>query len=200
MKYTADSFILVNTPSGVSQEQILRGIMSKYRTPTYNEWDFSRHILPAYFEVCAQTQVDVVLAIAQVIHETGNFTSWWSQRPRRNPAGIGVTGRTQTARPEDISVWAHDVEKNLWRHGLSFPSWKTAAEVHVGRLVAYAAKATDQTAEQRYFSELALAYRALPAHLHGCAPTLKGLNGTWAFPGFTYATRIAAQANYLIQA
>ena len=37
-------------------------------------------------------KLDPLVAVAQMVLETGNLTSFWSQTPRRNPAGIGVTG------------------------------------------------------------------------------------------------------------
>ena len=46
--------------------------------------------------------------------ETSHLTSFWSQRPRRNFAGIGVTGQPGA--------------------GLSFPDLKTAVHAHTGRL------------------------------------------------------------------
>jgi len=198
--YTPDSPIIGPRRAYVTQARVVSAILSRRPTPTYTEWDFTKSIVPAYYEVCIQVQVDPLLAIAQTIHETGNFTSWWCQRPRRNPAGIGVTGHTQHSRPADITTWAYDAEKGLWRYGLSFPSWQVAVEVHVGRLVAYALKASQYTDAQRYYAQLALAYRPLPEQFHGVAPTLKGLNGRWAYPGFTYATRIASAANYLVRA
>jgi hypothetical protein len=40
----------------------------------------------------------------------------------------------------------------------------------------------------------ALSVRELPLRYHGCAPTLRGLGGTWAVPGTVYGERIAAIA------
>jgi hypothetical protein len=200
MKYSVDSPI-VGAPQRkwVTQEHVVNRIMQRIPTPLYTRHDFEKSIVPAYFQVCELTLVDPLIAIAQCMHETGNFTSWWSQRPRRNPAGIGVTGHTSAARPADVTTWAYDTEARLWRAGLSFASWSSAVEVHVGRLVAYALKGSAHTSAQRYYSELALAYRPLPEKYHGCAPTLRGLGGTWAYPGFTYAGRLAAYADWLAE-
>ncbi len=194
--YTPDSPIL--GPARVSQERVISVLLSRKPTPLYTEHDFRTGIVLPYFEVCALTGVDPVVAIAQCVHETGNFTSWWSQRPRRNPAGLGVTGKTRASRPEDITQWAYDPVAKIWKHGLSFATWSSAVEAHVGRLVAYAVHGSDYTEAQRYYANLALAYRPLPTRFLGCAPTLKGLGGTWAFPGFTYAAKLATHANRFI--
>lgn len=197
--YTPDSPIIWPRRAYITQAHVVSTILKKRPTPVYTEWDLTKSIIPAYFEVCTQTGVDPLLAIAQCMHETGNFTSWWCMRPRRNPAGIGVTGHTQVSRPADITTWAYDGEKGVWKYGLSFASWQTAVEVHVGRLIAYALKGANHNSAQRYYAELALAYRALPEHFHGTAPTLRGLNGRWAYPGFTYANRIAYTANLFLR-
>jgi hypothetical protein len=141
----------------------------------YTAGDIERVIVPAYFWVCASAGVDPLLAIAQMIHETGNLTSYWSQRPRRNPAGIGVTGEPGK--------------------GLSFASWdKDAIPAHVGRLLAYALEPRAANAAQAALIARALGYRPLPAAYRGVAPTLRGLNGRWAV-GARYADAIARVAN-----
>ena len=139
----------------------------------YSNQDISRVIVPAYWSVCQQVGVDPLVAIAQLIHETGNLTSNWSQRPRRNPAGIGVTGAPGV--------------------GISFPSWANdAVPAHAGRLLAYALADAQATAAQRGLIATALHWRALPERLRGVAATLTGLEGTWAVPGKGYAGKLAA--------
>ena len=65
----------------------------------------------------------------------GNLTSWWAQRPLRNPAGIGVTGVTSATRP----IMARAQDGAVWREGCLFADWANAAILaHVGRLLAYA--------------------------------------------------------------
>lgn len=160
----------------------------------YTEYDLETSIIPAYFHVCTQVGIDPCIALAQVIYETANLSSWWSQRPRRNPAGIGVTGDTRNAPPADRSAWAWDGA--VWRAGLSFPTWAVdAVPAHVGRLLAYATRPAQRTAEQVALVTRALAFRSLPSSYQGIAPTLRGLNGRWAVPGTTYASKIAQIAN-----
>jgi hypothetical protein len=122
------------------------------------------------------------LVIAQMIHETGNLTSPWSQRPNRNPAGIGVTGVPGA--------------------GVKFASWTNdAIPAHVGRVLAYALPEGRGTADQLTLIAKALSYRALPTRMRGSAPTLKQLGAAhnphkegWAYPGTEYGERIAAIA------
>jgi hypothetical protein len=154
-------------------------------------------IITAYQREGRAAGVDWFLALAQVAHETGNLTSWWCARPRRNPAGLGVTGQTRPghiARPGPD--WAHDGQ--LWREGLSFARWDPdGVRAHLGRLLAYALPQGQGTPVQQALIVYALSLRPLPEHLRGVAPTLKGLGGTWAVPGPDYGARIAARANLM---
>ena len=179
-------------------------------TGEYNEHDVKEVIVPAYFEVCERAGLNPLLAIAQMIHETGNLTSWWAGRPRRNPAGLGVTGETRSEDPGDSHTWALNEEDGEYRAGLSFPTWEDhAIPAHVGRLLAYATPATAQiNSEQRQLIGAALSVRPLPESLRGIAPTLEGLVGTWAVPGrqmvggreVTYAELVADIANRIASA
>ena len=162
--------------------------------------------------------LDPWLVAAQCLHETARLTSWWCARPRRNPAGIGVTGQTRigTARDSMPPTWAYDEAERLWRHGLSFSAWVThSIPAHLGRLLAYA---LDDRAiapfphgheptlyhDQRRAIATALQYRPLPDHVRGSAPTLKQLGAAhnptgqgWADPGADYGARLAVIANQL---
>jgi hypothetical protein len=109
-----------------------------------------------------------------MVLETGNLTSRWSQPPRRNPAGIGVTGEPGV--------------------GISFPSWDAAVRAHVGRLLACAIAKGKGNAVQRALIKEALEVRPLPNNRRGCAPTLAGLAGTWAADK-KYSGKIARLAN-----
>ncbi|HET9223423.1 MAG TPA: hypothetical protein VFO07_13010 [Roseiflexaceae bacterium] len=125
--------------------------------------------------------------MSQLIHETGNLTSWWSQRPRRNPAGIGVNGQQGV--------------------GLSFPTWKDdAIPAHIGRLLAYAITDGQATPRQRGLIAMALHWRPLPAKARGSAPALKALGRAhnpsgagWASPGEQYGAQIAKIAHAIQQ-
>jgi hypothetical protein len=147
--------------------------------------------------------LDWFLALAQMAHETGHLTSWWSGRPRRNPAGIGVTGVTQAGSADIIpgAEWSWDDRSGLWRAGWSFPTWADhAAPAHIGRLLAYALRDEDATPAQRELIDYALSYRPLPEAYRGAAPTIAGLNGKWAVPGVDYGQRIVDLARRMRQA
>lgn len=181
-------------------EQATNYILNRNPKPIYTSWDLKVNIMPWYWQYCEQTGVDPCITIAQMIHETGNMSSWWSDRPRRNPAGIGVTGETSVRPPipEDVNKWAYNDDTQRWHKGVSFPNWVESSLAHVGRLCAYATFPDERTLKQKDIVNKALKYRTLPLHLHGVSPTLEGLNGRWAYPGTTYADKIALIANAII--
>jgi hypothetical protein len=178
------------------------------RRPTgeYTEHDIANVIVPAYFRLGAQVGIDAVLAVAQLLHETGNLTSFWAARPRRNPAGIGVTGQSQPDQPINTAAWAFDPSSNLWRFGVSFGTWEhDAVPAHLGRLLAYALPPAAETPAHAALLRQALAYRPFPARMRGSAPVLRQLGKAhnpsgqgWASPGVDYGARIAAIANRII--
>jgi hypothetical protein len=139
----------------------------------YNEDDI-RVIVGHYYNTAEPVGLDPLLVVAQMALETGGLTSFWSQRPRRNPAGIGVTGAPGA--------------------GVSFPSWKIAVRAHTGRLLAYALPIGAENRLQRELIEEALAHRALPQRFRGVAPRLEGLAGTWAADR-QYAVKLARVSN-----
>jgi hypothetical protein len=135
-----------------------------------------RNIVEDYYSTAPAVGLDPLLVVAQMVEETGHLTSFWSQRPRRNPAGIGVTGQPG--------------------EGLSFPDWKTAVRAHAGRLLAYALPKGSENTAQRILIAEALTFRPLPDSLRGVASTLEGLVGTWAKDP-QYAKTLAAVANQI---
>jgi hypothetical protein len=190
---TADSPILAPARCTQAAAFILARPHSQYTSA-----DIRLSIFPAYFEVCGCVGLDPCLAIAQMIHETGNLSSFWSARPQRNPAGIGVTGQVAKVKPKSVTGWAWNDARRRWEYGVSFPSWAShAIPAHVGRLVAYATAPAARTSAQQQLMREALAYRALPASYYGAAPTLRGLQERWAVPGHGYAARIAAIADLI---
>lgn len=150
-----------------------------------------REIVGAYWDQAVLLGLDPVLAVAQMCHETGNLTSPRSQRPQRNPAGIGAS--------------------NDGAQGAFFATWVDhAIPAHLGRLLAYAVAPNRRSPEQQRLVNVAMAVRGLPAKLHGSAPTLKELGAAhnpvnvgvpkekwmgWAVEGWDYGAKIAAIAN-----
>jgi len=154
----------------------------------YTDYDLDV-IVSAYREIGASVGIDWFVALAQMAHETGSLTSWWSQRPRRNPAGIAVTGRTG-ATPLGPH-WAWDERSNIWREGVSFAEWVAdAIPAHLGRLLAYALRDDQANSAQRALLAKALGYRQLPFNFRGASPRWVDLNGKWAVPGTTYGQAI----------
>jgi hypothetical protein len=171
--FTEDSPLLAAPIA--SQEQAIGYILSRPHD-NYSEDAIRTTIVPTYFALCTDAGIDPILAIAQMIHETGNLTSFWSARPQRNPAGIGVNSQKQAEQPADITGWAFNTQRQIWEVGLSFKTWKDdAIPAHVGRLLAYALAKGAENAAQRELIERAMAYRSLPDKLRGTAPTLKPL-------------------------
>jgi hypothetical protein len=165
-----------------------------------------------YWEDCRAAGLNADLVWAQLIHETGGLSSWWSQRPQRNGAGLGVTGVTTHSAPLTrsriadgvaIGTWSYNSHK-AWAEGLSFPSWEVSARAHVGRLLLYAS-GLGATADQRALTRWARLCRPLNAALYGSAPTLRELGRVhnqsgqgWADPGTEYGQNIADGANFLL--
>lgn len=189
---TADSPLF--SPPRATAEQVAAYIV--HRGTTYTPYDV-QVIVGHYWRMAPAVGIDPLLAMAQVIHETDNLKSWWSQRPRRNPAGLGVTGAEQPAPPppEEQVEWAWDGTAQVWKKGLSFASWEDGARAHLGRLLAYGLRPGEASAAQQPLIDEALALRPLPDDLRGVARTLRGLNGRWAYPGATYGENIALLAN-----
>jgi N-acetylmuramoyl-L-alanine amidase len=131
-----------------------------------------------YFAVARPLGLDPLIAASQMIEETAHLSSFWSQSPRHNMAGIGVTGEPGK--------------------GVSFPSAAEGVRAQIGRLLAYALKPGTETPDQRSLIKEALGFRDLPADRRGVAPTLAGLAGPgrWAADA-QYADKIAWLANQI---
>jgi hypothetical protein len=188
-----------------------------------------RTIATFYWRYAASVGLNADLAWAQAVHETSAqqpggswwpLSSWWAQRPRRNPAGLGVTGRTQPTKLASIGrvvdgvaigTWAQRPD-GRWAEGLSFPSWEYAVRAHLGRLLLYT-QGISGTPDQQALARWAQACRPLPSELWGSVATLRALGAAhnpvnlgrarrdwagWAVPGDDYGARIADTANALL--
>jgi Mannosyl-glycoprotein endo-beta-N-acetylglucosaminidase len=175
MAVSVDSKLLA--PARTTAAQAERFLIPK-PNGEYTDADV-RFILAQYFMVGPSVGLDPLLAIAQMGLETAFLSSFWAARPRRNPAGIGVTGEPGA--------------------GISFPSWKVSVRAHLGRLLAYALPANTGTAAQKALIAEALAFRPLPASKRGSAPTVKGLAKSWAADP-AYADKIVNIANAMLKA
>jgi N-acetyl-anhydromuramyl-L-alanine amidase AmpD len=200
---TENSALLAPPRAG---EQQAKAYIVKLGSTAYNAADIGV-ILHHYWTYAVPAGLDPLLAVAQCIHETSAeghpISIWWAQRPRRNPAGIGVTGETRNTPPPDAHNWAGDPTEKpaIWRAGLSFETWEEAARAHIGRLLAYAIPDGHGTDAQKALIAFALGLRPLGSSLRGSAPTLRALgahhNPTgmgWATPGDNYGAKIASIA------
>lgn len=198
---TEDSTILA--PARASKQQAKAFIVRRGST-RYNEVDIET-IVGHYWRIATPVGIDPVVALAQCVLETSQnghpISSWWSGRPRRNPAGIGVTGNTRITNPNDTHNWARDDESPTpkWKAGLSFSSWDEGVKAHLGRLLAYVLPSGQGTTAQKELIAFALEQRPLGASLRGSAQTLKPLGaahnptGTgWATPGTQYGAKVAS--------
>ena len=189
---------ILGMPSGTVAEAVQ--ILAPRAAANGYSYDDVLSIVKAYEQVGTSVGVDWFLAIAQMAHETGYMTSFWSARPQRNPAGLGVDGKSSATDPNQPG-WVFNSQRNMWEKGLSFASWEEeAVPAHIGRLLAYALRDDQATPAQKALIDKALSYRALPSNLRGIAPTVIGLNGRWAFPGTVYGQRILAVMLRLRQA
>jgi hypothetical protein len=127
-------------------------------------------IVQLYFKTCKSIGLDPLVAVSQMELETGHLTSKASQPPRRNPAGIGITGSGV--------------------QGVSFPNWNKAVRAHVGRLAAYAIPTGKGTPAQKALIVEALAVRPLGANKRGVAVRVAGLSRHWA-EDKNYAKKVA---------
>jgi N-acetylmuramoyl-L-alanine amidase len=133
-------------------------------------------IVDSYYATATAVGLDPLLVVAQMSEETAHLTSFWSQRPRRNFAGIGVTGEDGV--------------------GNKFPSLTAGIRAHTGRLLAYVLPAGAGNPAQAALITEALHARDLPPDRRGIAPTLAGLSGKWATDK-DYAAKVASVANQI---
>lgn len=171
-------------------------VLAGWKHPGYTDEQIAE-LIGLYYEIAAPVGLDPVFAIAQMLHETGGFgASDWSSPKYMNPAGLGVTGNVFDTKPA-----AGDVVKKAdgkWHEGLTFKTLREAVECHVGRLLRYALPADTEVPAQVPIMEAALKRRALGRGYWGKATILKGLGGTWAFPGNGYGTKLADVATKLV--
>ncbi len=152
-------------------------------------------IVSAYARWGDDARMDWFTAIAQLIQETGVLTSFWSLRPQRNPAGIGVDGTWSATQPPDTTGWAYNTQRGRWEKGLSFTNWSDASvPAHLGRLLAYALRDDQATPAQLALIQTALGYRPLPGDRRGKSPRWVDLNGNWAVPGTCYGQTLLSIA------
>lgn len=196
-------------------EQAARAFAAYCAASPHYRRDALLDIGAAYAVACDLAGLDTWLTLGQVAYETGKLTSWWSARPRRNPAGIGVNGQSRkTAHPTDPEIWPYQSSTQRFVRGYSYPRWvydpdhpgETAAvDAHVSRLLWYAQLAPFSP-DQKLLMDRGRAW-GMPDAARGSARTPRELGWAfnrakarmmgWAFPGWTYGRGIAKHANAL---
>jgi hypothetical protein len=168
----------------ITPEQAIRAFVERERGE-YDHRDISEWIIPAVFDYCQRWGVNPLVALGQMAHETDWLSSFWAGRPRRNPAGIGVTGEHSELLPShDMHLWSYNTQRSRWERGNSFHQWSepavpglTSVPAHIARLALYGAGTTmsgDRIAELQSWLG-----RPLPQRYYGCATTVRDLSGTW---------------------
>lgn len=174
LKSEASPYAIIGTASK-PQDSVVKYIYKRAHG-AYTLLDITS-IVQSYYTAAAQVGVNPVVALGQMVLETGALSSWWAARPRRNPAGLGVNGETSHSAPG--AGWTWDVAHAEYRRGWSFESWDMAARAHLGHLLCYALRDEQMTPAQLAMSNLSPRKSALPAAFRGCAVTLRDLNGRW---------------------
>lgn len=141
--------------------------------------------------------LDPVFLLCQSWHETARWSSWWWQAPRRNPAGIRVTGAHSQMDPRAFD-WYYDDDRDMWLQGRSFPHRRQAAECHV-RLVGQYVGVPEHFLPPVPFEAPAFIRGTCSQFRHfGARHNITGKG--WAFPGDEYGKAIARLANQTLHA
>jgi len=188
------------------------GAHTRYTHAEVRGGDSYEGVVPAYFRVARVATVDPILLIAMMLHETGNMSSWQAAKPRRNPAGIFVTGATRTSLPpaREGDLW--QAKGALWVRGQAYPNWVSSpafpwrpnsVDAHAWRVAGYAIPRFSNAQEALYVR--ACQGRPLPLWVRGSALNwrelgakfnrMRLLGGGWANPGDHYGEAVAAIAN-----
>lgn len=176
----AESTILVSPPVDFPAAT-KRYIASRtVRTP-YTDLELD-YIIGLYRDACKTGGVDIELALTQMVHETAALTSDWSQPPKRNPAGIGVTGGLDPVTGQPL--------------GQHFESWLDAVQAHVGLLLAYRFAAGQGNDGQQRLIDHLLTFRSPP---RAVGTTVGQMALKWA-ADTAYVSKLSAIAGAIAKA
>lgn len=151
--------------------------------------------------------LDPALTIAQAILETGWFASWWYRTPRRNPAGIGVTGAWLPGPTNpDLTRWIPAPNGPGYIKGRTYTSYAAGTLTQLHMLTQWAGLDWTPLAQkwEKWCGPTPPTSATKAAW--GTATTIAHLGRThnpnnigWANPGDTYGQKIARIANQIIQ-
>lgn len=195
MQYTKDS-------SFIGFKEISTKNMASYfgslKNRQYYYADFV-YIFDQYNKHCKIVNLDTLLVVSQMAHETDYIRSWWAGRPRRNPAGLRVTGESKSmiSLSDDLNEWQYDNTSRLFKRGRAYPSWEHSVKAQLGHLLCYIYKDHEMTSEQLAYSNYSPNKNTLNSvGYRGVAKKVDGLSKRWAV-GEYYGEAIARMANNL---
>jgi Mannosyl-glycoprotein endo-beta-N-acetylglucosaminidase len=145
-------------------------------------------VIDIYYSLEPQWGIRADLLLSQNFLETEYLKSWWSQPPRRNPAGIGVTGETSRDSKQGDPAWALR-EDGVWVKGYSFADWKASVQAHFAHMSGYCYPDVRHNADKlspRFF----VFQQRWGRPTYGRAVNITDLNGIWAVPGTEYGQSI----------
>ncbi len=189
----------------VNKEKILNFIFNDNPHCKYTK-DEVLGFIDQYIQLGKRFNLDYWLIIAQSLHETGKYTSFWSARPQRNGCGYGVEGNKQkyiSWEQQQSGLWAFNSMVGLWEYGVSFDTWKKSIDTHVAHLLSYIYTDEEMTEDMLLFSSKSLRKKNIPPHYRGKGKQIQGLTQTWAVSkvlppdGERYHDKIIKLANSL---
>jgi hypothetical protein len=172
--------------STVPKERALEFLLS--RNP-----NAPREVVDIYYELEDIWGFKADLLLSQNFHETDYLRSWWSAPPRRNPAGIGVTGHKQKENPNS-NAFAFNDSEGVWAQGYSFADWRASAMAHFAHMCAYV-YADERNNASQHSPRYKIARAWLTQKNIPLAVLITDLNGKWAVPGTTYGQMIIKMLN-----
>lgn len=166
-------------------------LFAQHSTLPYRDLE---EIVYLYLYYTKKANLNVYVVLAQAIHETGWFTSWWSHPPRRNLAGLGVSGEVRCTPPTQQGYVA--VKRNgktCWLRGYTYATWDDAVRSHVAWVLYYTV-GHDVTEDQ-------FALLQTIGKTEGVARVtqITDFNGLWAVPGTRYGQRISRIARLFLE-
>jgi hypothetical protein len=132
-------------------------------------------IMAYYWKYAPLAGLDPFIAACQCIFETDALNAYWAARPRRNPAGLGVSEN----------------------QGLSFASWELGVQAHLAQLLALAITDREATQAQHDLFTRNPRHAMLDASLRGAAKTVMTLGAAWS-PNKEYGRNLLARINEVL--
>ncbi|MBQ1856530.1 MAG: glucosaminidase domain-containing protein [Anaerovibrio sp.] len=161
-----DDMVSIMGPATVSQEQMVRYILSRNPNPKIN--CSLEELVAAYYQEAGDEGIRPDVALCQALKETGFFNYGNDVKPAQNNfCGLGATGNKEP--------------------GYSFYTPRRGVRAHIQHLIAYAT--TRMPRKDMVDPRFSILVEKYPQY-HGSAQYWPDLNGRWAVPGTTYGQEI----------